>query len=176
MHGARHGETILECDKAMYFRTRGARIAHRAAGEVELSLVDLPAFLCPGLVRICRSQPLSFQRQKLHSSPEQTNSHSSSRFLSSSRAIKPLRVLASNGRLPPQCAGCGALSQTADANEPGFFDLKRRSVKEYLTGKADEGRSSEDAILEEALKKTAETNPKLLDRLGFRTPGSTTSK
>jgi len=49
-------------------------------------------------------------------------------------------------------------------------------VKEYLTGKADEGRSSEDAILEEALKKTAETNPKLLDRLGFRTPGSTTSK
>ena len=169
-------ENILECDKSMYFRTGGARIAHRAAREVELSLVDLPAFLCPGLVRICRSQPLSFQRRKLHSSPEQTISHSSSLFLSSSGTIRPPRILASNGRLPPQCAGCGALSQTVDADEPGFFNLKRRSVKEYLAGKPDEGQSSEDAILEKALKKAAETNPKLLDQLGFGTPGSTTSK
>ena len=35
-------------------------------------------------------------------------------------------------RLPLQCPGCGAFSQTVSPDEPGYFDLKRYSTMEYL--------------------------------------------
>lgn len=35
-------------------------------------------------------------------------------------------------KLPSQCRGCGALSQTTAPNQPGYFDLNRKAVKKYL--------------------------------------------
>ncbi|KAL5612159.1 hypothetical protein BROUX41_000297 [Berkeleyomyces rouxiae] len=34
--------------------------------------------------------------------------------------------------LPPACTGCGAFTQTKDAQHPGYFDTKRKSVRRYL--------------------------------------------
>ncbi|KAK4655940.1 hypothetical protein QC762_306860 [Podospora pseudocomata] len=35
-------------------------------------------------------------------------------------------------KLPPQCHGCGALSQTAVPDEAGYYDMSRKSIRQYL--------------------------------------------
>lgn len=60
-------------------------------------------------------------------------------------------------RLPLQCTGCGAFTQTTDAAQAGFFNLERRAVQEYLgfiepkTPTVDEAVEEEDRVVEEAL-------------------------
>lgn len=66
--------------------------------------------------------------------------------------------------LPVQCAGCGALSQTAVPDEPGYFNLDRRAVKAYLgLLKEEQRQSSEDEILQDALRNRGD----LLEQLGL---------
>lgn len=66
--------------------------------------------------------------------------------------------------LPVQCAGCGALSQTAVPDQPGYYNLDRRAVKTYLgLVKEEQRQSSEDAVLQEALQNRGE----LLEQLGL---------
>lgn len=67
-------------------------------------------------------------------------------------------------KLPVQCAGCGALSQTAVPDEPGYFNLDRKAVKAYLGLLKEEHRqSSDDGILRDALQNRGD----LLERLGL---------
>ncbi|KAF2997756.1 hypothetical protein E8E14_005887 [Neopestalotiopsis sp. 37M] len=40
--------------------------------------------------------------------------------------VKPIR------KLPAQCTGCGALSQTSHSDQPGYFDLGRKVVRRYI--------------------------------------------
>ncbi|KAI1193179.1 hypothetical protein F5X97DRAFT_315084 [Nemania serpens] len=55
--------------------------------------------------------------------------------------------------LPRQCTGCGALSQTSDPHQAGYFDLNRKAVKAYLGTDESFGRSrSEDRIYEATLR------------------------
>ncbi|KAL7624369.1 hypothetical protein AAE478_005933 [Parahypoxylon ruwenzoriense] len=56
-------------------------------------------------------------------------------------------------KLPRQCRGCGALSQTSQPNQPGYFDLGRKAVQTYLGAAQTRAHSrSEDQIYEDALK------------------------
>ncbi|KAK4667174.1 hypothetical protein QC763_306860 [Podospora pseudopauciseta] len=40
--------------------------------------------------------------------------------------------VAAKKKLPPQCHGCGALSQTAVPDEAGYYDMSRKSIRQYL--------------------------------------------
>ncbi|KUI67129.1 Genetic interactor of prohibitins 3, mitochondrial [Cytospora mali] len=56
-------------------------------------------------------------------------------------------------KLPVQCAGCGALSQTAVPDEPGHFDLDRKAVRLYLGLLKEEPRRRTDSdVLQDALR------------------------
>ncbi|KAK4454957.1 hypothetical protein QBC34DRAFT_445307 [Podospora aff. communis PSN243] len=90
----------------------------------------LPVFLCPALQRAPFSigslghRPLTrrhVQTRRLHA---QAAAHSPS---GAEHLHTPKPRL-----LPVQCSGCGALSQTTTPGVPGYFDLQRRSVAEYL--------------------------------------------
>ncbi|KAI1111238.1 hypothetical protein F5Y14DRAFT_426249 [Nemania sp. NC0429] len=66
--------------------------------------------------------------------------------------------------LPRQCTGCGALSQTADPNQPGYFDLNRKAVKAYLGIEGPPRTSrSEDRIYETVL---SQLDPNELEKKG----------
>lgn len=52
--------------------------------------------------------------------------HHASAIIEPEQAPAPLR------KLPVQCHGCGALSQTTVPNEPGYYDMSRRAVRLYL--------------------------------------------
>lgn len=73
-------------------------------------------------------------------------------------------------RLPLQCTGCGAFTQTTDAAQAGFFNLERRAVQEYLglvepkTRTVNEAVEEEDRVVEEALSKLP---PQQLEALGL---------
>lgn len=72
-------------------------------------------------------------------------------------------------RLPLQCTGCGAFTQTTDPTQAGYFNLERKAVQEYLgliepkTPKVEEV-SEEDKVVEQALSKLP---PEQLEALGL---------
>ena len=73
-------------------------------------------------------------------------------------------------RLPLQCTGCGAFTQTTDAGQAGFFDLQRRAVQEYLgliepkARTVDEAVEEENRVIEEALSNLPQSQ---LEALGL---------
>jgi hypothetical protein len=73
-------------------------------------------------------------------------------------------------RLPQQCAGCGALSQTVAKEAPGFYTPTRKSIRQYLEGTSSSTKSTEDIIVKAALENAAsiETGIQLDD---FSAPG-----
>lgn len=125
----------------------------------------LPLYLCPAAARCQtlyrsghvtttgapghRLLPLR-QASKLHLTSRPTKDDDSVQ-------VTPVRTL------PVQCAGCGALSQTAVPDQPGYFSLDRRAVKVYLgLLKVEQRQSSEDEVLQDALQNRGD----LLQRLG----------
>lgn len=76
-------------------------------------------------------------------------------------------------RLPLQCTGCGAFTQTADSTQAGYFNLERRAVREYLglveprkkraRAQADVA-AAEDQVVEATL---ANLDPAQLEALGL---------
>jgi genetic interactor of prohibitins 3, mitochondrial len=142
---------------------RGVRIARRTRCHINVAVADLPMFLCPAWIGIIRRQ---HQRQQLYSTSAQTHL-TASRPSQVPHAIKPPNQASLPNRLPPQCAGCGALSQTIDKYSAGYYNLKRRSVNEYLKGEATPRRSEEDAIVEKSLQAAADVAPGVLSELGI---------
>ncbi|ROV95126.1 hypothetical protein VSDG_05802 [Cytospora chrysosperma] len=56
-------------------------------------------------------------------------------------------------KLPVQCAGCGALSQTAVPDQPGYFDLGRKAVRSYVgLLKEEPRRRTESDVVQDALR------------------------
>lgn len=152
----------------MSLRTGGRRLAYRALNIFEVSILDIPAFLCPGLIRTSRNQVSHDypQRRKLHVAREEASLLQPD-LSNDLTHIKTLQVAASTNRLPPQCSGCGALSQTIEKDEPGYFDLKRKSVKQYLAGTHSANKSAEDTIFEQAIQRAKEHGPQFANKLGF---------
>ncbi|KAG9248187.1 hypothetical protein BJ878DRAFT_413309 [Calycina marina] len=153
----------------MSFRTGGIRLVSRVFKQAEASVFDLPLFLCPALLSISHKHPARFsvQRRKLHSSPELLATSSSS------TPYTPNQTKKLPAKLPLQCAGCGALSQTVDKEEPGFYNLRRKTVRDYVEGKAvqagDLG-TEEYRIIQKSLENASALDPNLLEQLAFDLP------
>jgi hypothetical protein len=156
----------------MSVRAGSVRIACRTRCRVPVPVADLPVFLCPGLIAAPRAP---HQRRQLHSTPGRavlaisTTSQLPKRIESSSQG-------ASITKLPLQCPGCGALSQTIDKDAPGYYNLKRRSVSAYLKGEPTSRESEEDSIIEKSLRAAAENDPSLSSQLNLFTSTHRPSK
>ncbi|GKT57060.1 DUF974 domain containing protein [Colletotrichum tofieldiae] len=63
-------------------------------------------------------------------------------------------------KLPLQCSGCGALTQTTDAGQAGYYDLSRKAVREFLAPANDKNAEKElreeDKVVDEALQNLGE--------------------
>jgi genetic interactor of prohibitins 3, mitochondrial len=119
-----------------------------------LRISELPVFLCPALARPTVRKK---QFQSKYTLPSYASQRPARPFHSVSHSLPKEthhESIQNSIRLPRQCAGCGAFSQTSDNGEPGFFSLSRRSVKEFLAP-ASESKSakrfSERKIIEASL-------------------------
>ncbi|OTB12934.1 hypothetical protein K445DRAFT_320430 [Daldinia sp. EC12] len=121
--------------------------------------VELPLFLCPSINPASYSQRLGAVASPSRARPSrwrvqhrclhmQADSPTEATPLpeDGSRKIRPVQ------KLPKQCRGCGALSQTAFPNQPGYFDLSRKAVQNYLNPQTINRSRREDQVYEEALK------------------------
>jgi hypothetical protein len=137
------------------------RFACRARYQVHVPVADLPAFLCPALITAPRGR---HQRRQLYSTLGQTilTTPHPSKLPSTANLSSPKALI---NRLPQQCGGCGALSQTINPNEPGYYNPKRRSVNDYLKGRSSSKGSEENAIIEKSFKAAADIDPDLSSKL-----------
>ncbi|KIN02513.1 hypothetical protein OIDMADRAFT_159973 [Oidiodendron maius Zn] len=142
----------------------GARLVRRAGHPFRTPVAELPLFLCPGWIGASRAQ---FHYQQSYTTSTQTlHLTSTPTRLPQFTKLQPSDLLLT--KLPPQCSGCGALSQVVDKDEAGYYNLKRRSVSEYLRGKSALRRSEEDAIIEKSLQAAAAIDPEILKQLSFQ--------
>ncbi len=121
-----------------------------------LHIIELPVFLCPAFSRFVHCAPKLFRSLHIISSHEQRQlarlPYSDANLLPKETLEDPIK---NSSRLPRQCAGCGAFSQTSDNGEPGYYSLSRRSVKAFLTPGTDlmnTKRASEREIIEASLR------------------------
>ncbi|OHW99870.1 DUF974 domain-containing protein [Colletotrichum incanum] len=74
-------------------------------------------------------------------------------------ATEPTQQLPTK-KLPLQCSGCGALTQTTDAGQAGYYDLSRKAVREFLAPANDKNTEKElreeDKVVDEALQNLGE--------------------
>ncbi|KAH7356862.1 hypothetical protein BKA65DRAFT_495627 [Rhexocercosporidium sp. MPI-PUGE-AT-0058] len=132
------------------------RIARRVVRQVGTPLVDIPTFLCPAILRTASTPLRCIQRQGQSSAtapaPGSQRRNITSTATSLSKSVQAVRK-PSLEKLPQQCAGCGALSQTVDSEGPGFYTLTRKSVKSFIEGHATHGLSAEDEVVKAALER-----------------------
>ncbi|EFX06401.1 duf974 domain containing protein [Grosmannia clavigera kw1407] len=119
-----------------------------------------PAFLCPAVWTAQAQRPRlrGPSRQQSQSTWQQVRSQR--RFVySAATAVHDASAddvpAAGLRKLPLQCPGCGAYSQTTQADQAGFFDLGRRSTMEYmgLAVREKPRVREEDRVVEEALRR-----------------------
>ncbi|KAF6816868.1 DUF974 domain-containing protein [Colletotrichum sojae] len=134
------------------------------------ALSEVPVYLCPSLMATPTRhivapanarQNLSYrQRRCVHvettTEPETSNaSETPVPPLASDRKLDELAR-----KLPLTCSGCGALSQTSEPGLPGYYDVKRKTLRESLADeeelKAKKPAREDDSIVEAALKNLGE--------------------
>jgi hypothetical protein len=133
--------------------SRSVRLAGIVVRQVGVPVADLPVFLCPGILRFpslpTTQRPQGYQLHRSHTSQQR---HITS-ITSIPTAVSPKALAPLLERLPQQCPGCGALSQTADKDAPGFYTPTRKSIRKYLEGGSPSSRkSAEDEIVKAALE------------------------
>lgn len=141
-------------------RTVSSRWLRRAFNvETHPVTTELPLYLCPGLLGATRptvqQSPLR-KTSKLQTRRFYSNSETTNKLTSTVPLVHPIRPL------PAVCSGCGALSQTAEPDRAGYYDLERKAVKSYLGLLPEEKKRvrNEDLVVQEALKNLD------LDKLG----------
>lgn len=105
---------------------------------------NLPIYLCPAAARACstlsrasayrptstpapRHQLPPFQQaRRAHNSVSEAQDQPTGAH--EDACLEPVPV----HKLPVQCHGCGALSQTVVADQPGYYDLSRKAVRSFL--------------------------------------------
>lgn len=166
----------------MPFPSIGTILVRGTAGRLNVTgSIELPAFLCPGLFReVSRSL---HQRLPLTSSNTRKNVNRSQQRLLHLKSSKPGGYaipdsFSSKTSLPQQCGGCGALSQTVDRQDPGFYSITRRSVKNYLNGGyCDELKDSQKQLENQIFQASLQSlDGQLLQSLSIDTTRSITSK
>ncbi|KAI4869070.1 hypothetical protein F4820DRAFT_407904 [Hypoxylon rubiginosum] len=121
--------------------------------------VELPLFLCPSINLASRSQRLGAVASSSRIQPSQWGVQRRCLHVEADVPTEPILSPSSTTpqsypiqRLPKQCRGCGALSQTSFPNQPGYFDLSRKAVRNYLHPQTADRSRHEDKIYEDALK------------------------
>ncbi|KAI0900458.1 hypothetical protein F4806DRAFT_448711 [Annulohypoxylon nitens] len=127
--------------------------------------LELPLFLYPSIYRTLPRQRLSavalssqarpsrwrIQRRCLHAQAAAEDhlvpNHDTQK-------TAPARTQSIVRQLPRQCRGCGALSQTTSPDLPGYFDLSRKTIANYLRPPAAELPRQDEIIYERALDKS----------------------
>lgn len=136
--------------------TRRLGLACRLVRRIDTSVVEIPTFLCPGVLRGFRRQAVSQQSQLAAQIPR--------RLVHCLQATTPEHAYAfvphRKATLPLQCAGCGALSQIVDEEAAGFYSLERRSTQGYLK----ESNSAEEELIQASLRNL---DTDIIKSLGF---------
>lgn len=138
--------------------------APRAATFQQLLVTEtscVPAFLCPALSRPLVHRPSPTQRRCFSSFYRRRNQATSPSPTEDPQAIQGSTHKES--LLPLACSGCGALSQTVDSSQAGFYNLSRSAVKAFLKQGAKET-SDENIAFSEALQNA---NTSILQQLGL---------
>lgn len=133
--------------------SRSVKLAGRLLRQVGIPVADLPVFLCPGILRF---PSLSTSPLLVESRPQRLQA-SQQRYVTSitpaSVTVSPKLLVPLLEKLPQQCPGCGALSQIADKDAPGFYTPTRKSIRRYLEGGSSSSKkSAEDEIIRAALE------------------------
>lgn len=98
---------------------------------------NLPLYLCPAAARRCstlsrasssRATATTTPRSRLSDLHQPRRLHAEATDSQQEAASPPVPLR----KLPGQCHGCGALSQTAVPDQPGYYDLNRKAVKLFL--------------------------------------------
>ncbi|CAI6252823.1 unnamed protein product [Periconia digitata] len=137
------------------------------------SLFKSPALICPAL----QGYPIIPPCSRPKSAPSSTRSFSTPRpryqqvalpaeFSGESASEQnPSAPPPLKQNLPRTCPGCGAPTQIHDANEAGYYNVRRNAIKEYLEYDAEETETVlEDDVYNRALK---QMDPKQLEELGM---------
>lgn len=135
--------------------SRSVRIIHRVTRQLGGPVADIPTFLCPGILRYTAIQ--AREQSTRCGNHITTVVGGGQRRGTASVAVG--RQVGSDAKrtvgldkLPQQCAGCGAFSQTMDQDGAGFFTLTRGSVMNFLSTVAGKGVSEEDEVVRKALE------------------------
>lgn len=160
--------------------SNSGRLALRLSRQAEFAIAEIPTFLCPLLARslypskLIHNQPrksVRIQRRFVQSQAE-VEVEDDVQDISENTSIASAQALT---KLPSQCAGCGASSQTTIEDEPGFYSLTRRSVKEYL-GTSYSAKRKKASAEDEVVKNTLENvDTTILQTLGMEKPASTST-
>jgi genetic interactor of prohibitins 3, mitochondrial len=145
---------LQECPPLMKTMSGSLRLAVRVVRQVAIPVADLPVFLCPG-IRFPPLPPTQWpneqQLRRFQKSQQRyITSATSNPVAASPKVLAPLLV-----KLPQQCPGCGALSQTADQDAAGFYTPTRKSIRKYVEGGSSSRKSAEDEIVKAALENAA---------------------
>ncbi|KAI0392725.1 hypothetical protein F5Y17DRAFT_435253 [Xylariaceae sp. FL0594] len=125
------------------------------------SRLELPVFLCPSVRNLPRRPLHARAVSRLQDAKWRTPSRSLHLQANPSTTTAPVSELdgqqpTPTRKLPKQCTGCGALSQTTEPNQPGYFDLDRKAVKKWLGIEEPSGRRrqerQEDKLYEDVLR------------------------
>ncbi|KAI0804958.1 hypothetical protein GGR55DRAFT_308751 [Xylaria sp. FL0064] len=131
--------------------------------------LELPIYLCPSVRALSyyllrpgaralsrlRCAPWTATRRRCLHMQANSSTAVAPRLDSSAAAATTVATTRSvpTRTLPRQCTGCGALSQTADPNQPGYFSLRRNAVRRYLGMDGSSGYlRHEDQIYADALR------------------------
>jgi hypothetical protein len=124
-------------------------------------IAEIPAFLCPGLLNSTNL----FTSNTYWRHSQVSSRRASQRFLTTHADDVPeARTPEQSGTearykhfaqstLPKICPGCGALSQSVLQDEPGYYNITRKSVRKYVSGTDRTGEASavEEEIIRNAL-------------------------
>lgn len=123
---------------------------------------NLPLYLCPAAARACSSaarpgRATNTAAPKYRFLPlRQTRSLHAEQTIEVEQEVVTVQPTPIR-RLPVQCPGCGALSQTAVPDEPGHFGLGRKAVRSYLGLLKEEPRHrTENDVVKDALRGRAD--------------------
>lgn len=119
---------------------------------------NLPLYLCPAAAKPCstlsrasssRANATTTPRPRLVDLQQTRGLHAEAAESQQDACAEPIPVR----KLPGQCHGCGALSQTAVPDQPGYYDLKRKAVRLFLGILKEEPRHRpEDDIVQASLR------------------------
>ncbi|KAI1095465.1 hypothetical protein F5B19DRAFT_441721 [Rostrohypoxylon terebratum] len=126
--------------------------------------LELPLFLYPSIYRALPRQRFSavalsqaraskwrIQRRCLHAQAAAEDHPTPNHDVQN---IAPVQSQPVVRQLPRQCRGCGAISQTTDPEIPGYFDLSRKTVANYLRPRTIDLSRQDDIVYERALDKS----------------------